>query len=57
MLKWTVLIESIEGKVGEGKGVVDDGKGEGKCKIGRGDGEYKISNGPDPSSPMCIFGP
>ena len=57
MLKWTVLIESIEGIVGEGKGVVDDGKGEGKCKIGRGDGEYKISNGPDPSSPMCIFGP
>ena len=38
MLKWTVLIESIEGKVGEGKGTVDDGKGEGKCKIGRGDG-------------------
>ena len=57
MLKWTVLIESIEGIVGEGKGVVDDGKVEGKCKIGRGDGEYKISNGPDPSSPMCIFGP
>ena len=57
MLKWTVLIESIEGKVGEGKGTVDDGKGERKCKIGRGDGEYKISNGPDPSSPMCIFGP
>ena len=56
MLKWTVLIESIEGKVGEGKGTVDDGKGEDKCKIGRGDGEYKISNGPDPSSPMCIFG-
>ena len=57
MLKWTELIESIESKVGEGKGAVDDGKGEGKCKIGRGDGEYKISNGPDPSSPMCIFGP